>query len=425
MIGDSAPWPVWQRIAFRFFSIFWLLRLLLNSPLFTLLGTPGDRVQTVLSWPLRELALWLGIYLFHLDGVAATFHPTGSSDTALKWILALDSFVVGVIGAGVWTLLDRRRLQYRRLDAWLRMLLSFTLGATMLSYGFDKVLPSQFGTPSLYTLNETYGASSPMRLLWTFMAASKGYQFFTGWAEVVPGVLLFFRRTRTIGCLLCAGVLSNVVALNFFYDVPVKLYSVSLLFLALWLAIPDGAAIFRLFFLRQQAQLSEDHIKSSSRRWLRYTTHVLQIMILLFFVGTSFHDAWQFRDQAGVNKPLLYGAWDVKEVSAAVAPPWSRVYAFAGKGALATGVQVRKKNGEEEVFAARTEARSATLLLTAPNHEDSSFHYAFDPADNKLLHFSGIFQGREVRFDLKRIDPDEYPLQSRRFRWISEFPFNR
>jgi hypothetical protein len=51
--------------------------------------------------------------------------------------------------------------------------------------------------------------------------------------------------------------------------------------------------------------------------------------------------------------------------------------------------------------------------------------YAFDPADDKLLHLSGMFQGREVRFDLERIDPDEYPLQSRRFRWISEFPFNR
>jgi len=67
-----------------------------------------------------------------------------------------------------------------------------------------------------------------MGLLWTFMAASKGYQIFTGAAEVLGGILLLWKRTTTLGALTVFGVMANVMALNFFYDVPVKLLSTHL-----------------------------------------------------------------------------------------------------------------------------------------------------------------------------------------------------
>ena len=56
-------------------------------------------------------------------------------------------------------------------------------------------------SPSIESLRETYGASSPMRLLWTFMGVSAGYRIFSGLAEALPGFLLLFRRTSTVGGL--------------------------------------------------------------------------------------------------------------------------------------------------------------------------------------------------------------------------------
>lgn len=57
-----------------------------------------------------------------------------------------------------------------------------------------------------------------MGLLWNFIGASAAYTIFTGVAEVLGGLLLVARRTALLGALVCIGVMSNVVLLNFSYD---------------------------------------------------------------------------------------------------------------------------------------------------------------------------------------------------------------
>ena len=54
-----------------------------------------------------------------------------------------------------------------------------------------------------------------------------------GLAEFIGGVLLFHKRTRLLGGLVLIPVITNIMAINFFYDVPVKLFSSELLFIAI------------------------------------------------------------------------------------------------------------------------------------------------------------------------------------------------
>lgn len=164
-------------------------------------------------------------YVFHLKGVAATWHPTGSGDTALNYVLYAGMAAIAVVGTLVWTILDQRREEYRTGYAWLQLGLRFTVAVAMLAYGFSKVFPKQFGTPGLEVLTQAYGDSTPMRLLWTSMGSSTLYRVACGLGEVLGGALLLFRRTSTVGALVSAAILSNVVLLNFSYDVRVKLYS--------------------------------------------------------------------------------------------------------------------------------------------------------------------------------------------------------
>ena len=152
-------------------------------------------------------------------------------------------------------MLDRRRPNYQTLYAHLRLLVRFTLAFTMLSYGFAKLYPLQFVPPFMTTLTETYGESSPMGILWTFMGASAAYTRFCGMAEVTAGLLLLFRRTTVVGALVATGAMLNVAALNFCYDVPVKLYSVHLVLMSIFLLIPESMALMRFFFTRQAAEL--------------------------------------------------------------------------------------------------------------------------------------------------------------------------
>src|SRR6185369_17105359 len=131
--------------------------------------------------------------------------------------------------------------------------LRFYVASAMFSYGIQKVIPAQFLPLSLDRLVQTYGSSSPMGLLWTFMGASPAYEMFAGAAELLAGLLLIFRRTALLGALVTIGVMSNVVALNLAFDASIKIYASHLLLMAVFLAAPDARKLAG-FFLRRPSE---------------------------------------------------------------------------------------------------------------------------------------------------------------------------
>jgi uncharacterized membrane protein YphA (DoxX/SURF4 family) len=280
---ERAVWPLWLRIAFRFSFLYWLLYIVPSAgavSLFSLLpfGGIGNTLASWFGWPLARLAHVVGVHVFHLSGGAADWHPTGSGDTAMQYTLVFCIAVIAVAGTIIWSAIDERRggrREYRTAYAWLRLALRITLAITLLGYGFAKVFPGQFGAgPDLAQLNETYGQSSPMHLLWFFMGFSRPYAIFGGLTEVVPGVLLLFERTETIGALGAAAVMLNVAVLNFCYDVPVKLYSGHLFVMSLFLLLPDFRPMWEFFVRRRAAVLKDVRVPRAERRSLRIARRV-------------------------------------------------------------------------------------------------------------------------------------------------------
>jgi len=188
----------------------------------------------------HKIVPWIAIHVFHLSGPVTVFPAVnGSGDTTLDYIQDLCFVVTALVAALVWSVLDRRRGDYRRLHYWLRLSVRYTLAFTLFGYGIAKVIPTQFIFPHFGKLIEPLGDFSPMGLLWYFMGYSTPYIIFSGLAEVTAGALLLFRRTTTLGAMAAFAVLLNVVMLNFCYDVPVKLYSTNLLLMAAFLMAPD------------------------------------------------------------------------------------------------------------------------------------------------------------------------------------------
>src|SRR5208282_313026 len=105
----------------------------------------------------------------------------------------------------------------------------------------------------LARLSERVGNLSPFRMLWTFMAASKPYTSFSGFAEVLAGVLLLVPQLTTLGALITIGVTANVFALNMSYDVPVKLGSLHYLLMAMFLVAPETQRLVNVFILNRPA----------------------------------------------------------------------------------------------------------------------------------------------------------------------------
>lgn len=281
-LQGSTAWPLWLRIGFRFSFLYWLLYIIPSAgavSLFSLLpfGGLGNKLGEWFAWPLAQLAHVVGVHVFHLTGEAANWHMTGSGDTAMHYTLVFCIAVLAVLGTVVWSAIDERRgrREYRTAYAWLRLALRITLAITLFGYGFAKVYPLQFGyAPSLKALNETYGASSPMHLLWFFMGFSRPYAIFGGLMEVIPAVLLLFERTETIGALGSAAVMLEVAVLNFCYDVPVKLYSTHLFLMSVFLLLPDLKPMWEFFVRRRPAVLEGVWVPHSQRRSLRIARRV-------------------------------------------------------------------------------------------------------------------------------------------------------
>ena len=240
--SPDAP-PVWtpaQRVLFRFTFAYLVLYIF---P-FPVDGDPNGMYANL--W--HKLVPWVGKQVFHVE---ITVRPNGSGDTTYNYVQVFCFAVMAAVAAAAWTLLDRKRTAYPRLDRWLRVYVRFDLAATMITYGSVKVIKSQFPDPHLDRLLQPFGDASPMGLLWTFMGASESYNIFTGAGEILGGLLLTTRRTTLLGSLVCFGLMSHVAMLNFSYDVPVKLFSMHLLAMALFLMAPDLKRLARMFVLNR------------------------------------------------------------------------------------------------------------------------------------------------------------------------------
>lgn len=110
--------------------------------------------------------------------------PTGSGDSLISWLVAASALILAVLGAAIWSLIQRRPVRHDKLLDFLQLYVCVFLLTLMLSYGLVKVLALQFPGPSDDRLLMTFGGASPMGLLWTFMGASKPYQIFAGTLEL-------------------------------------------------------------------------------------------------------------------------------------------------------------------------------------------------------------------------------------------------
>jgi hypothetical protein len=378
----------------------------------------GGYLYKWLSWPLVTLSPWVGRHVFHLTGQGADWHPTGSGDAAMNYVMVFIVLVLALVGAAIWSAVSElraRRKEYGTLYAWLRLFLRFTLAVTLLEYGFIKIFPGQFGPLGLYGLTEAYGDSTPMHLLWTFMGQSRAYTIFGGLMEAIPGMLLLFRRTSTVGMLSATAVMLNVMMLNFCYDVPVKLYSAHLLLMALFLLLPDVWPLWRFLFVRREAVLTGVWVPRWERKALRIGAHVLQGLVVLGALYSTAWGSYQWTKQAQSTPSPIRGVYAVDAATGFGGDAkWSKVVLdkqfLIGVGSDAKPTYL--------MVTYDTKAQTMTMA-----YKLGSLHWINGAAGAMTL--TGSFKGAPVSMTLHKTNPDTYELNSRGFHWVNEQAYNR
>jgi hypothetical protein len=429
----TAPWSAGHRVFFRFLCSYFVLYALPDEGRASIFQTiPGAAfliAKYVSLW--HALCPWVGRHWFHLSGRPITYFPTGSGDTTLDYIQNLLMLLFAIAAALVWTALDSRRANYCKLQPWLRLLVRYTLAFTLFDYGFAKIFPLQFRTPTFQKLIEPYGNFSPMGALWWFMGASTAYIVFAGAAEVTPGLLLLFRRTTTLGSLAAFAVLLNVAALNYCYDVPVKLYSTNLLLMAIYLASGDLRRLLNVFVLNRPAAPLDQSAPRFTRRWARIAASAFQVLFVGYALYSNIYGGWQAYKQAHVNpaRPPVYGLWEVETFSRngqdvpqllTDAQRWRRVTAESPRF-----LAVQTMNDAVTAYGAEYDQAKGTLTLTESGDKTRKYSLAYSRPDPDHLALTGIVGNDTLSMRLRRIDASKFLLLSRGFHWINELPFNR
>ncbi|HEX4965672.1 MAG TPA: hypothetical protein VF173_32980 [Thermoanaerobaculia bacterium] len=419
--NTSPSWSPAKRILFRFAFSY----LVLYSLPFPLHRIPW--AGPIITQPYQDLWNWLVPRAGkHLLGINVTIQRGGGGDTTYTYVQLLCFLILAAVTTAVWTVLDRKRPEYTRLDAGLRVYVRFALAASMLTYGAYKVIPSQFAEPFPSQLVEPFGEASPMGLLWLFMGASSAYTIFAGAAEMIAGLLLAFRRTALLGALVSIGVMSHVVAINFSYDVSVKLHSCHLLAMGVFLTLPHLRRLLDLFVLnRPVAAIAFRPPRARFRR----TALVVQGVLVAAYSGYLLYQSYDASKNQWGNlstRPPFYGIWTVEEleVDGVARPPlltdatrWRRVlFEYPDY------VSVQLMDGSQSDYGLILGKRR--LTLTKPDDKTWQPSFAYEETQPGLLVLDGTMDGRKTRLTLRREDESSYRLVSRGFHWISETPFD-
>jgi hypothetical protein len=355
---------------------------------------------------------------------------TGSGDTRYDWVRITALLLTAAIAACAWTGAARRRPStHPVLAEILRTILRLVLGFAMVGYGFAKVFRTQFVSLDALTMTETYGESSPMGVLWRMMGHSAPYTIFCGAVEALAGVLLFWRRTATLGALLAAGAMGNIVALNFSYDVPVKQWATHLFLFAGVVAWPDLPRLARVLVGRAAPAAPAPRLPLP---WLERVRTAAEAALGAAVVLLAVRSEIAMRRAWGDGAPgfALEGHYEVEtfvDDGVVRAPLTTDAVRWRSLTIGRTGgCRIRTMDGGVRRCRLEDDAVARDLRLfvfdRGAGAEPTRLSYERLASGLRL---DGTFEGRRIGITTKRFDEAAWLLSSRGFHLVQEYPFNR
>ena len=350
---------------------------------------------------------------------------SGSGDTLHDYYLVLLMLLVSLMISLIVILIDRKRPNYRALSKWLLLLLRYYIASQMITYGLAKVFAIQFAAPSLFNLEQALGDKSPMGLLWTFMGHSKAYVIFTGIAELLGGLFLLSRKTTLLGALITFGVMSNVMMMNYCYDVPVKLLSTHLVVFSLFILSYYAKSIVNFLLLNRDVHATEipDIVPLHLQKYKAY----LKWAVLLSYICYSAYSYNSYSTQLKSTEPsVLTGIYEVRQFQLfrdgqlldhpAPQIVWDKLI-VSKRGSA----KITLKESSPYYRSTSIDTVNQTVRFMQSNSTASDFKY--DLTQGGTLQLNGYFKQDSLSMILQQ--NDDYNLLNHKFRWVQEYPDNQ
>jgi hypothetical protein len=424
----NTTWPLWRRIAFRFFFIYIVLN---ASPLGWLDAVPGFNYllrfyYVFVDWVVTKA----NSLFFHVRPVLVPVN--GSGDTSWGWAEVWTALSIAIIGCMVWSILDRKRLNYTKLNYWLCLIARYYVAMIALSYGILKVLALQMYFPNLHQLATPLGDLLPMRLSWLFIGYSKSYQVFSGVMEVFVGLLLLNRRTATLGAFLSVGVFANVMMLNLSYDIPVKIFSMHLTFISMFLLANEASRLFYFFVLNKPAPIADAYHFHYTQKWMRIGRIIAKVVFIVLAVVVPIINNLQYYKEthaAPAKQSLGNGVYEVKtyainnkEIPLTLSDTlrWQDFILENGTGSIKTGDTTFRQRYKRGYFAYTTDSVNHLFKikkLPADSLWMGSFLY--ETPDASTIKLRGKLRNDSLYIELRKTNR-HFQLAEKQFHWLSE-----
>lgn len=371
---------------------------------------------------------WIGKEIFKIN-YQYDVSGKGSGDHTFAYLTLFVTVVLTLIITIIWSVLDRKRKRYNKLLYWFLVFIRIVLIAAMLLYGFVKIFKLQFPSASLTHLLDPLGDFSPMGLAWTYMGFSKGFNVFVGLMEVIGGLLLIPRRTQTLGSFIIIGVMTQVAMMNFCYDIPVKLFSIHLILMALVIFITDNR--FLNVLIRNKAvdaYIYYHPVKSITYHKIIFWIKSIGLFILICLISFNFYTTESHRGNKR-KKPLLYGIWEASyfikngdTLQPLITDSYRWRYLIVDFKDVAT---VKTMDDLKHHYKFKPDSTSQKIILHKSNAESEAYNFDYKNPNSESLQLNGIIKSDTLNIIFTKVDHENFNLNSRGFNWINERPYNK
>jgi hypothetical protein len=424
--AENTNWPLWRKIIFRFFFIYLALEI---SPINWFDSIPF--VSTVTQY-YGKLTDWVtteaNALFFHVRPVLVP--ENGSGDTSMGWARLWTYLALAVVGAIIWSVFDRKRGNYTHLNYWLCLFTRYYVVLVAFTYGIIKLFGQQMIFPNLHQLATPLGDLLPMRFSWFFIGYSQPYQFFSGAMEFIAALLLLNRRTVSLGVLLATGVFLNVMMLNLCYDIPVKIFSIQMVFTCLFLLANESGRLIDFFILNKPAPLSAIYHFGYTKKWMRITRVVLKCLIIVVAAIMPFYQSYSRSTSNTVAKqPVKNGVYAVTRYrlnnqdipfSPLDTLRWQDLIFDDGVGTVKSNDTLFRQRYKRGYFIYGLDS-AKNMLGFKKNFDDKHYviEFKYTMPDSSTITLAGLRGKDSLYVELKRTKR-HFQLAERQFHWLSE-----
>lgn len=341
-----------------------------------------------------------------------------SSDTFGLYLLMPVLFIVSLLLTTLFDLVRISNLNKEKTICFIRSVATYYLAWILLKYGFDKVFKCQFYLPEPNILFTRVGDLDKDILFWSTLGSSHSYSIFMGLLEIIPGILMLFRKTRNLGVLIAIGVFIQVVVINYSFDISVKLFSSFLLLIALFLFFPISVTFWQL--LSNQADkinpsVVQNNFFSLPFKFIRIFKLVFVVFIILetllpYYIAQNFNDD-------NFKRPILHGAYKM-------------AYSLIGKDRIPESDNPIKyifihrdgylifQNKEQQMQDYKLEVNPKEQRLTIVDYSNKKtfFNYRYSKK-SKQLELELLPKSTKSIHYFKSIDWRKMPLLQKQFHW--------